>query len=308
MNYEITSENLISALLFEPTNIGRVQLHLFTTDNVERIINAFDSKLTNASLFIFRYLATKHASSITYESWMKMVKHFYSCLPYIPEPFRTAEMYNTAIQGCGYAYIYIPDDVKTVEQTMLALRSSSSPEYISSIPPKFLAITEVENEVVDTCMCHVYTKLGRKLVRMLSLENQHKLVSYIPEYCPDVDPRIVEYENWIAYTETNFPDLRKIPPEYHTEEIMLNCIRGEESNFIDVREEFKTPDFLLKIIQANFEAYTSFNAKDNTYEVSLAFFFAMEKAQKGDPKEWISYIPHECMRDELKVLCDEILN
>lgn len=308
MNYEITSENLISALLFEPTNIGKVPLHLFTADNVERIINAFDSKLTNASLFIFRYLATKHASSITYESWMKMVKHFYSCLPYIPEPFRTTEMYNTAIQGFGYAYIYIPDDVKTVEQTMLALRSSSSPEYISCIPPKFLAITEVENEVVDTCMCHVYTKLKTDLVRMLSLENQHKLVSYIPEYCPEVDPRIVEYENWVAYTETNFPDLRKIPPEYHTEEIMLNCIRGEESNFIDVREEFKTPEFLLKIIQVNFEAYTSFNDKDKTYEVSLAFFFRMKKARDGDLKEWISYIPLECMRDELKVLCDEILN
>lgn len=311
---KITQENLVSKLKTHFVNINQIPPHFFTLETINEIIECKE-----VPYFNLLKVVEKYSAFITYELWLTLINREGAFLEYVPKEFQTLELYNMAVKKHGmHAYKHVPDDVKTVEQTLIALESMyfetvMSLGAINYIPQRLLNVSEVENEVVNVAICfygrdktvlHLY-------IKSFSIQNQSKLVSHVAAYCPRVNSEICEYEDWLRYSwSVKEPHLHRVPSEYQTEELMLYCLKRKPSNVQYVKEGDLSFEFLHKAVEANHGVYLYLNDKHKTYELTLAFLKDLEKnidGYGGDIlRDALAKIPEEYIRDEVGLLCQKL--
>lgn len=275
-------------------------------DEFKKIPNIVSSEDLDVHMLARRHLVSlvsKYKDSISYELWLKIIPMYEEALSYLPEQFRTIEMYDVALENNIDCYVYIPDDMKTLEQTVKVLNAilnkKCSVGKLDFVPPKFLSIDNVETLFVDACIEREVHYLEKGIMQLLSFESQRRLISFTSLFCCQVDPRITEYKDWLDFSSYTWCSLLDVPKEYKTRDVKLTCVVTNPDEFHNLDESDLDSEFIFLAVLNNYEVYRRVKDSMKTYELTQLYLRLLKKKKK--PRTSARKIPKSHLTLEVKM-------
>jgi len=180
---------------------------------------------------------------------------------YIPEKFKTYEVYLAAVKKYRYMLRDVPDNLITYDMCLFAVRYIHSFEMV---PKKFRT----------------------KELFLTAIKNDPCLIIHDEEY--EFDSAELYALRLDAVTRNGYA-LHLIREQYITRELCVAALISYPEEIEVIQEQYLTPDLLLEVAKKNGEILEFLNENDKSYEICMAAVTQRGYALEYVPEKFKTY-------------------
>ena len=227
----------------------------------------------------------------------------------VPIQYLTPELYRIAVKHDLGAFIYFPEELKTIDMCIEALKSGAD-ETLAFIPDKYksyelclfavcqngLALQFVPEKFKTHELCNVALSNTRRAISycpedMVTYDLVYSTIKEYPRIIARIPEKFTNKELWsLAFDKDPFV-ITSMPKEYVTNNMVAKAIKDKISTFDYLPDHYKTPELCLTVVKKNGDSFRYVPDELKTEEMCI---MAIRQGAWN-----ISYVPERLLTKEM---------